>query len=131
MSGFDSLYLFCAVNYFAQGMAGIVYEPVNYLLKDGLKLSAGQAAVFVAWMTAPFVIKPLFGLLTDLVRLPGGLRRPHLVLGALLVAGVFRLTNAFPSSKWARSSLVVFAVAGFGGAGVGIVPDSVHRRSGN
>ncbi len=53
-----------------------------------------------------------------------------MVLGALLVAGVFRLTNAFPSSKWARSSLVVFAVAGFGGAGVGIVPEdtilSVH-----
>lgn len=84
MPGFDSLYLFCAINYFAQGMAGIVYEPVNYLLKDGLKLSASQAAIFVAWMTAPFVIKPLFGPLTDLVRLPGGMRRPHLLLGAAL-----------------------------------------------
>ena len=84
MTGFDRLYLFCAVNYFAQGMSGLVYEPVSYLLKDGLKLSAGEAAVFVAWMTAPFLIKPLFGLLTDLVPLPGGLRRPHLVLGAAL-----------------------------------------------
>ncbi|MFA6004063.1 MAG: hypothetical protein WC881_08340, partial [Elusimicrobiota bacterium] len=80
-SKLDRLYIFCAVNYFAQGMCGIAYEPVNYLLKDGLRLSAGQAAGFVAWMTLPFMVKPLFGLLTDLVPLPGGWRRPHLALG--------------------------------------------------
>jgi predicted MFS family arabinose efflux permease len=82
----DRLYLFCAVNYFAQGMAGIVYEPVNYLLKDGLGLSAGQTAAFVACMTAPFLIKPLFGLLADFLPFSGKTRRPHLLLSAVMGA---------------------------------------------
>ncbi|MBI5240868.1 MAG: MFS transporter [Elusimicrobia bacterium] len=110
MTGFDRLYLFCAVNYLAQGMAGIVYEPVNYLLKDGLKLSAGETAGFVAWMTAPFLIKPLFGLLTDLVRLPGGLRRPHLVLGALLGSVCWLALALHPAHRYAPLLLLLTAV---------------------
>ena len=97
---FDRLYLFCAVNYFAQGMIGLVYQPVAYLLKDGLGLSAGRAAAFVACMTAPFVFKPLFGPLTDLVRLPGGMRRPHLVLGAALGACSWIALAALPSYRY-------------------------------
>ncbi|MDD5656287.1 MAG: MFS transporter [Elusimicrobia bacterium] len=92
MIGTDRLYLFCAVNYFAQGMAGIVYEPLNYRLKDGLKLSAGQTAVFVAWMTAPFLIKPLFGLLADL--LPR--RRARLAAGAAVGAAGWLALAAAP-----------------------------------
>lgn len=82
----DRIMLFFAVNYFAQGMSGIVYEPVSYLLKDGLRLTAGQAAGFIGWMTVPFLVKPLFGLLTDLFPILGRLRRPHLILGAALGA---------------------------------------------
>lgn len=78
------LLLFFAVNYFAQGMSGIVYEPLAYFLKDTLKLSAAQSAGFWAWITAPFLIKPLFGILTDLVPILGRLRRPHLLAGAAL-----------------------------------------------
>jgi MFS family permease len=73
-----ALLLFFAVNYFGQGMLGIVYEPISYLLKDSLGLDASQAAVFVAWMTAPFLIKPLLGLLTDIFPLAGRLRRPYM-----------------------------------------------------
>lgn len=76
------LYAFFALNYFAQGMAGIVYEPISYLLKDSLKLDAAQSAAFVSWMTLPFLIKPLLGLVTDL----GRRRRLHLAAGA--AAGV-------------------------------------------
>ena len=111
---FDRLYLFCAVNYFAQGMSGLVYEPINYLLKDGLKLDAGQAAVFVAWMTAPFLLKPLFGLLTDLLPLPGGLRRPHLVLGAAMGTACWLVLALRPGCRYgpllALLTLVNFSV---------------------
>ncbi|MCX5794545.1 MAG: MFS transporter [Elusimicrobia bacterium] len=129
MPGFDSLYLFCAVNYFAQGMAGIVYEPVNYLLKDGLKLSAGQTAVFVAWMTAPFLIKPLFGLLTDLVRLPGGLRRPHLVLGALLGSVCWIILALHPTHRYAPL-LILLAAVNFSVVFCDVVCDGVMVETG-
>lgn len=91
----DRIYLFFAVNYFAQGMGGLAYEPVSYYLKDALGLGPGEAAVFVAWMTLPLTIKPLFGLLTDFLPWAGKRRAPHLVavslltsLGWLLLAGL-------------------------------------------
>jgi predicted MFS family arabinose efflux permease len=73
-----SLYSFFALNYFAQGLAGIAYEPISYILKDSLGLDAAGSAAFVSWMTLPFLVKPLLGLFTDL----GSRRRVHLALGA-------------------------------------------------
>ncbi len=91
----DRIYLFFAVNYFAQGMGGLAYEPVSYYLKDALGLGPSDAAMFVAWMTLPLTIKPLFGLLTDFLPWAGKRRAPHLVavslltsLGWLLLAGL-------------------------------------------
>ncbi|MBI5882951.1 MAG: MFS transporter [Elusimicrobia bacterium] len=78
------LTVFFAVNYFAQGMLGIVFEPLSYLLKDGLGLSAGDSAVFVAWMTFPFLLKPLFGLLTDMAPWGGRRRVPHIALASAI-----------------------------------------------
>ncbi len=74
----DTLWLFFGLNYFAQGMGGLVFEPLSYLLKDRLHLSAGQSSVFVFWMTLPFLVKPLFGLATDLLPVRGRRRRPYL-----------------------------------------------------
>jgi MFS family permease len=80
------LYYFFAVTYFAEGMAGLAYEPVDYLLKDVLHLGAGQAALFITWMTLPLTIKPLFGLLTDLLPWAGKRRKPHMIGVTLLTS---------------------------------------------
>lgn len=85
----DGIYLFFAANYFAQGMSGIAYEPINYLLKDHFGLSAGQASVFIAWMTLPFLIKPLLGLPTDLFPIRGRRRLPHILLASIMAAGAW------------------------------------------
>ncbi|HEX4047005.1 MAG TPA: MFS transporter [Elusimicrobiota bacterium] len=80
------LYGFFAVVYFAEGMAGLAYEPVDYLLKDVMHLGAGQAALFVTWMTLPLTIKPLFGLLTDMLPWAGKRRKPHMIGVSLLTS---------------------------------------------
>ena len=41
----DRIYLFFAVNYFAQGMGGLAYEPVSYYLKDALGLGPSEAGL--------------------------------------------------------------------------------------
>lgn len=79
----DRAYAFFALNYLAQGLAGLAYEPVSYLLKDGLELGPAQAAAFVSWMTLPLAVKPLFGLLSDLLPWGGRRRAPHLAAAAL------------------------------------------------
>jgi len=82
-------YIFFLINYFMQSAVGIVYEPVNYVLKDQLHLTPGQAAGFMAWITFPLLLKPLFGYVTDFVPLGRYRRKPHLVLAACLSAAAF------------------------------------------
>ncbi len=82
-------YFFFLINYFVQSTVGIVYEPVNYLLKDRLHLTPGQAAGFMAWITFPLLLKPLYGYVTDFMPLGRYRRKPHLVLAACLAAAAF------------------------------------------
>ncbi|MBI4676395.1 MAG: MFS transporter [Elusimicrobia bacterium] len=113
--GAGRLTLFFAVNYFAQGMLGIVFEPLSYLLKDDLGLSAGQSAVFVAWITFPFLIKPLFGLLTDMFAWKGLRRMPHIALAsALPTAALLGLAAASRHRYW-------WLLAGMAAVNAGVV----------
>jgi len=83
----DRIYLFFGACYLAQGMSGVIYEPVSYLLKDGLGLDAARSSSFIWWMTLPMLVKPLFGLLSDLVPIARLRRRPHMILACLLWGG--------------------------------------------
>ena len=96
----DRLYLFFAVNYFAQGMGGLAYEPVSYYLKDALGLGPAQAAAFVMWMTLPLTIKPLFGVLTDFLPWAGKRRRPHLIAVSLLTSAGWLLLAALKTPPY-------------------------------
>ncbi len=108
------MYLFFAVNYFAQGMGGLAYEPVSYYLKDALHLGPSEAAMFVAWMTLPFTIKPIFGILTDFLPWAGKRRAPHLVIVSLLTSLAWLLLAGLNSPNYnAALALLIFVNVGF------------------
>ncbi|MBI4061316.1 MAG: MFS transporter [Elusimicrobia bacterium] len=110
----ERIYLFFAINYFAQGMGGLAYEPVSYYLKDALGLGPAQAAMFVVWMTLPLTIKPLFGLLTDFLPWAGKRRAPHLIAVSLLTALGWLLLAALKSPGYgAALALLVLVNVGF------------------
>lgn len=46
-----------------------------------------------------------------------------MLFGAFIVVGAFLLPRAFPQSRLATLALAIFALAGFGGAGVGVVAE--------
>jgi len=123
------LYWFFAVNYFAQGMAGLAYEPVSYLLKDSLGLGPAQAAAFVTWMTIPLTIKPLFGLLTDLLPWSGRRRAPHLAAVSLLTSAGWLLLAA-PRAHRYGSTLVLLLLINVGFVLSDIVCDGVMVERG-
>lgn len=109
----DRLAAFFILSYFAQGMGGLAFEPLSYLLKDRYGLGPGAAASFVAWMTFPFLLKPLFGLATDLFPIGGLRRKPHAALGAALWAGGWLSLWAFePGGLSALLTLLVVANCG-------------------
>lgn len=83
------------------GSAGFAGNPPYYVYNG----------VHVPWPTSP--LWPLFNF---------GI----VVFGVLIVAGVFLLARGFPASRWTNLSLAVFAIAGFGSAGVGVVPEDTN-----
>lgn len=125
----DRLYLFFALNYLAQGLSGFVYEPISYLLKDGLGLSAGPASAFVFWTTIPFLLKPVFGLATDLVPIGRRRRRPHIVAVSLLAAASWLALAALPRPSY-YPLLALLLLVNVGTVGADVVCDGVMVEQG-
>jgi predicted MFS family arabinose efflux permease len=71
--------------YFAQGMWYLPNQTITISLKDG-GLSAGQVAGFFAITTVPWLIKPVYGLLSDFVPLFGYHRKSYLLLTSATTA---------------------------------------------
>lgn len=70
--------------YFVQGILGLSRLAVSFFLKDELALSPAQVAALFGIAALPWVIKPLFGFLSDGLPLFGYKRRPYLVLSGLM-----------------------------------------------
>src|SRR2546430_13515323 len=63
-------------SYFAQGMWYLPNQAITIVLKDR-GLTAGQVADFFLISTIPWLIKPLYGLLSDFVPLLGRRRQSY------------------------------------------------------
>src|SRR5262249_22976715 len=72
------LALLFGIVYFAQGMWYLPNQTITISLKDA-GLSAGQIATFFAITTVPWLIKPVYGLLSDFVPLFGYHRKSYLL----------------------------------------------------
>src|SRR4030095_4463616 len=90
----ERLALLFAVVYFSQGMYYVVVQPLNLTLQERLGLSAAQVATF-GWITLfPWVVKPIYGLLSDSVPLFGSRRKSYfLLMSALASATGFMLAS--------------------------------------
>ncbi|MFH1724237.1 MAG: MFS transporter [Elusimicrobiota bacterium] len=115
----DRIYFFFIATYFAQGMVGIAYEPIAYLLKDDLGLSAAESGVFVAWMTLPFLFRPLMGVVSDALPLGGRRRVPYLLIfSAATTAGWAGLAAMRAYAYWPVLALLALVNTGIAFADV-------------
>ena len=93
--------LFFALTYFVQGSidltSGLANQPVQYLLKEQLDLSAAQTGFFFGLIGLGWTIKPLYGLISDFLPLAGYQRKSYLLLmSALGASSWFALTILIP-----------------------------------
>jgi MFS family permease len=107
-----------ALVYFIQGVGepteGLIAQPVRRLLKSWGE-DAGRIAGFGAIASLPWMLKPLFGLISDRLPLLGSRRRSYLLLsGAALGASMFLLAGgpAEPSQRdWLLGLLTIASAA--------------------
>ncbi len=70
--------------YLVQGILGLARLAVSFFLKDELLLSPAQVSVLMGIVTLPWVIKPVFGFISDGLPIFGYRRRPYLILSGIL-----------------------------------------------
>src|SRR3954463_520688 len=82
---------FFAIVYAVEGIgqvkSGVLWQPLVYFLKQTQGWDTVTISVSLAVLDLPWVIKPLWGAISDFVPLFGYRRRPYLVIAN--VAGVF------------------------------------------
>jgi len=98
------LMLFFAVVYTVEGIGqakvGIVWQPLTYFLKTQYGWTALQIAASLSVLDVPWVVKPLYGLLSDFLPLFGYRRRSYLLLSnlAAIVAFVWVTQDVTPQA---------------------------------
>jgi MFS family permease len=86
------LMIFFGVVYAVEGVgqtAGIISQPINYYLKEVHAFTPVQVTAFLTVFNLPWIIKPLYGLISDFVPLFGYRRKTYLILANLLATGAY------------------------------------------
>ncbi|MEB3189252.1 MAG: folate/biopterin family MFS transporter [Snowella sp.] len=86
--------------YFVQGILGLARLAVSFFLKDDLGLSPAQMGALTGIAAIPWIIKPLFGFLSDGLPLFGYRRRSYLILSGLLGSLSWLVLATMINSVW-------------------------------
>jgi len=118
-----------AVVYFSQGMYYVSVQPVTLTLKERLGLSAAQVGTFGTITLVPWVIKPLYGLLSDAVPLFGRRRQSYFLLtcGLATAAGLVLALQDAPT-YWTLALLIM--TMGLGIAFTDVLTDAMMVENG-
>lgn len=90
--------------YFVQGVLGLSRLAVSFFLKDDLGLSPTQVSAMMGVVMLPWVIKPVFGFISDGVPILGYRRRPYLIL-----AGLSGTVAWIAMAMWVHSAMAATA----------------------
>jgi predicted MFS family arabinose efflux permease len=117
-----------AVVYFAQGMWYLPNQTITIIFKDA-GYNVGSVANFFVIAGTPWLIKPLYGLLSDFFPIFGRRRVSYLVMTSSMAAAGGFLAAAIGSTEY-RTLLVLFTVMGFGLAFTDVLADAVMVERG-
>jgi MFS family permease len=84
--------LFFAIVYVVEGIGqarvGIIFQPLNYYLKD-IGWTPLQVTAYLAILNFPWIIKPVFGLVSDFIPLFGYRRKSYLIISSICAVGAY------------------------------------------
>jgi PAT family beta-lactamase induction signal transducer AmpG len=109
--------------YFGQGIPYVVVMTLSVVMYKNLNLSNTEIALYTSWLYLPWVIKPLWAPLVDLL----GTKRGWIVAMQFLVGAAFALVAlTLPAADFFRWSLAVFWLMAFSSATHDIAADGFY-----
>jgi MFS family permease len=122
------LALLFAVVYFSQGMYYLPTQVLTLTLKETLGLSASQVATFASITLLPWIIKPVYGLISDSFPLFGRRRKSYFLLMSALAAGAAVSLGMATPTYW--TLVVLVTILGFGIAFTDVLTDAMMVENG-
>jgi MFS family permease len=112
----DRLLLFFALVYVVEGLGqvvGLISQPLNYYLKAAQGWTPVQITAFVTLFNLPWIIKPLYGLVSDFLPLFGYRRKSYLlIVNVAAIGGFFWATQlTAPSDLLVALMITAYAMA--------------------
>ncbi|MGO9400063.1 MAG: MFS transporter [Xanthobacteraceae bacterium] len=86
------LLLFFALVYVVEGVgqiSGLIAQPLSFYLKHVYGWSALQVTAFLAIFNFPWIIKPIYGVFSDLVPVFGYRRKTYLIAANIVATGAY------------------------------------------
>ena len=115
-----------ALVYFVQGVVGLAALAKSFFLKDELHLSPSEAAVVTSVSSLPWLVKPLWGFISDTIPLFGYKRKSYLCLMGVLGCVAWSTLSqgvAVVDNRWTASFL--FAIGALSIAFSDVLIDSI------
>jgi predicted MFS family arabinose efflux permease len=84
--------LFFALVYVVEGVGqtgGLIAQPLNYYLKQAFGWTPVQVTAYLTILNLPWIIKPVYGIISDFLPLLGSRRKAYLVLANAAGAGAY------------------------------------------
>ncbi len=112
----SQLLIFFALVYVVEGLGqivGLVSQPLTYYLKQVLGWSPVQVTAFITAFNLPWIIKPVYGIVSDFVPLFGYRRKSYLIIANIVaIAGYFWVTKLLKPTDLAFAlMLTAYAMA--------------------
>ena len=110
------LLVFFALVYVVEGLGqvvGLISKPLNYYLKQAQGWTPVQITAFVTLFNLPWIIKPVYGLISDFVPLFGYRRKSYLLLANVAAIGGFLWVTQLsaPSDLFVALMITAYAMA--------------------
>jgi MFS family permease len=100
-----------AVEGTCQAKSGIMWQPLSHWFKQTLNWDPVMISASLAILDVPWIIKPLWGAISDFVPLFGYRRRPYLVIASLVAFLAFAWVATIDTAATMVPALTVTAVA--------------------
>ena len=100
-----------AVEGIGQAKSGIMWQPLSHWLKESLHWNPVTISTSLAILDLPWIIKPLWGAISDFVPLFGYRRRPYLVLANVAAVLAFAWVATIATTSAMIPALTVTAIA--------------------
>jgi MFS transporter, PAT family, beta-lactamase induction signal transducer AmpG len=109
--------------YFGQGLPYVAVMTLSVVMYKNLGLSNADIALYTSWLYLPWVIKPLWSPLVDLVRT----KRVWILAMQLLVGAAFAcVALTLPAAQYVRYTLAFFWLLAFASATHDIAADGFY-----